>query len=49
VKAEREWEVRRNGVVVCHGSDKTMPDKEQRQKLRKDGHKIYVGGKPYRE
>ena len=43
------WEVRRDGAVICYGSEKTMPTKEQRQRLRKDGHKIYVDGKLYKE
>lgn len=43
------WEVRRDGALVCHGPKETMPGKEERQMLRKAGHKIYVEGKLYKE
>lgn len=44
-----KWEVKREGVTVCHGSERTMPNLQERKLLRKDGHKIYVDGKLYRE
>lgn len=45
----KELEVRRDGATVCHGSEKTMPSREMCKMLRKDGYKIYVDGKLYRE
>lgn len=43
------WEVKRDGIRVAYGSINTLPSKSQRQALRRDGHKIYVEGKIYRE
>lgn len=46
---EWTWEVRRDGVVIAHGSKATMPSKDMRKELRTAGYKIYVDGKLYRE
>lgn len=43
------WEVKRDGVVIGHGSKLTMPSKELRKELRSAGYKIYVCGKIFRD
>jgi hypothetical protein len=43
------WEVRRNGITICHGSEKSMPNALQQKLLRRDGYKIYIDGKLHKE
>lgn len=43
------WEVRRDGIIIAHGSKSTMPQLAERQSMRSAGMKIYVEGKIFRE
>ena len=45
-----KFEVKRNGVVVFSTEYKScIPDKDERDALRKSGHKLYLDGKLYTE
>lgn len=39
------WEIRRDGEIVCHGSEATKPSAEECKRFRNDGYKVYVDGK----
>lgn len=43
------WEVKRDGVRVAYGCEKTFPGPEGRKLLRASGHKIYKDGKIFKE
>ncbi len=43
-----EWQAKRDGEVIAHGSMATLPDAAQRRSLAAAGYKIYVDGKLYR-
>lgn len=39
------WEVKRDGVVVCHGSAATVPSAEECKRFHSDGYRVYINGK----
>lgn len=43
------WEVKKDGNRVAYGPKETLPPKSQRQAMRRDGYRIYVDGKIYKE
>lgn len=44
------FEVKRNGITVfCTESENCIPCKEEREALRKSGHKLYKDGRVYKE
>lgn len=45
IEYKPHWEVFRNSARVAHGPEETMPDAEERKKLRATGHTIKVNGK----
>ena len=44
-----KWEVKLSGRTMGTGTAETFPDAETRKSMEKNGYKIYVDGKVYRE
>lgn len=43
------WQVKRGSDCLCHGPRETFPGAWERKRLRDDGHRIVVAGKPWKE
>lgn len=43
------WQVNRGSDRLCHGPRETFPGHQERKRLRADGHRILVEGKPWKE
>lgn len=43
------WEVKRDGQVLAHGPEETMPTSAMCKDMKLGGLKVYVLGKVYRE
>lgn len=43
------WQVKRGTDVLCHGPRETFPGPQERKRLRADGRRILVEGKPWKE
>lgn len=40
-----KWQYKRDGEIICFGSEMTMPSPEERQNRREDGYEVYIDGK----
>lgn len=43
------WQVKRGTDVLCHGSRETFPDPAMRKTLKRDGYRLDVEGKLWKE
>lgn len=43
------WQVKQGSDCLCHGPRETFPGAWERKRLRDDGHRISVEGKPWKE
>lgn len=41
-----KWQYKRDGEIICFGSEKTLPSPEERQRRREDGCEVYIDGRP---
>lgn len=43
------WAVKRGADTLCHGPRETFPEAEMRKRLKRDGYRLTVDGKPWKE
>jgi len=43
------WAVKRGSDTICHGPRETFPGSAERKMLRRDGYRLNVEGKPWKE
>lgn len=43
------WQVKRGAAVLSHGPKETVPTPEEIRRFKADGHRVYAGGKLYKE